>query len=34
MEGVICGLSAMYTGLGQIMNEVYNGQLGLGDEND
>jgi succinate-acetate transporter protein len=23
IEGVICGLSAMYTGLGQIMNEVW-----------
>ena len=23
IEGVVCGLSAMYTGLGQIMNEVY-----------
>jgi succinate-acetate transporter protein len=23
VEGIICGLSAMYTGLGQVMNEVY-----------
>jgi len=23
IEGIICGLSAMYTGLGQVMNEVY-----------
>jgi len=23
VEGLICGLSAMYTGLGQVMNEVY-----------
>nr|WP_321349486.1 acetate uptake transporter [uncultured Methanoregula sp.] len=23
IEGVICGLSAMYTGLGEVMNEVY-----------
>jgi succinate-acetate transporter protein len=23
VEGVICGLSAMYTGLGEVMNEVY-----------
>jgi len=23
IEGIICGLSAMYTGLGQLMNEVY-----------
>jgi len=27
IEGVICGLSAMYTGLGQIMNEVYKEQV-------
>jgi len=25
--GVICGLSAMYTGLGQVMNEVYKEQV-------
>ncbi|MGB7787586.1 acetate uptake transporter [Methanoregula sp.] len=23
IEGIICGLSAMYTGLGEVMNEVY-----------
>jgi len=23
IEGVLCGLSAMYTGLGEVMNEVY-----------
>jgi succinate-acetate transporter protein len=23
VEGVVCGLSAMYTGLGEVMNEVY-----------
>jgi len=23
VEGILCGLSAMYTGLGQLMNEVY-----------
>ena len=23
VEGVLCGLSAMYTGLGEVMNEVY-----------
>jgi succinate-acetate transporter protein len=23
VEGIVCGLSAMYTGLGQVMNEVY-----------
>jgi len=23
VEGIICGLSAMYTGLGEVMNEVY-----------
>jgi uncharacterized protein len=23
VEGILCGLSAMYTGLGQVMNEVY-----------
>jgi len=22
-EGILCGLSAMYTGLGEVMNEVY-----------
>jgi uncharacterized protein len=27
VEGVICGLSAMYTGLGQVMNEVYKTQI-------
>jgi hypothetical protein len=27
IEGVICGLSAMYTGLGQVMNEVYKEQV-------
>jgi hypothetical protein len=25
--GIICGLSAMYTGLGQVMNEVYKEQV-------
>jgi hypothetical protein len=27
VEGIICGLSAMYTGLGQLMNEVYKEQV-------
>jgi len=27
VEGIICGLSAMYTGLGQVMNEVYKEQV-------
>ncbi len=27
IEGIICGLSAMYTGLGQVMNEVYKEQV-------
>ncbi len=24
VEGIICGLSAIYTGLGQVLNEIYN----------
>ncbi len=24
VEGIICGLSAVYTGLGQVLNEIYN----------
>jgi hypothetical protein len=27
VEGILCGLSAMYTGLGQLMNEVYKEQV-------
>ncbi|MCK9593710.1 MAG: acetate uptake transporter [Methanoregula sp.] len=27
VDGVICGLAAMYTGLGQVMNEVYKEQM-------
>jgi len=27
IEGIICGLSAMYTGLGQLMNEIYREQI-------
>lgn len=27
IEGVICGLSAMYTGLGEVMNEVYRDKI-------
>jgi succinate-acetate transporter protein len=27
IEGIICGLSAMYVGLGQVMNEVYKAKI-------
>jgi succinate-acetate transporter protein len=27
ITGIVCGLSAMYTGLGQVMNEVYEEQV-------
>jgi len=26
-EGIFCGLSAMYTGIAQVLNEVYGGKV-------